>query len=39
VPAQISSDTLRAELAGLAADMLLDIALDDAPRRVSGAGG
>ena len=39
VPAEISSDTLRADLVGLAADMLLDVALDDAPPRVSGAAG
>ncbi len=31
VPAQISSDALRADLAVLAADMLLDIALGDTP--------
>jgi glycine cleavage system regulatory protein len=37
VPAQVSSDTLRADLAVLAADMQLDIALGDAPRPADGA--
>jgi methionyl-tRNA formyltransferase len=38
VPAQISGDTLRADLAVLAGDMLLDIALDDASRHGAGTG-
>jgi methionyl-tRNA formyltransferase len=37
VPAQVSTETLRADLAVLAGDMLLDIALGDAPARAVGA--